>query len=75
MNEDDAQYRAGRVVVVLSQRETSELRLLFSQITHTCDVACKTLGRALPIGAEFQRFKEMTARLTASVDRINSIVG
>jgi len=75
MDEDDAEYRAGRVVVVLSHDETCELRRLFDQIANTCDAACGTLVKALPTGGEFQRFKEMTARLTASVERINSIVG
>jgi hypothetical protein len=73
---EDAQYRAGRVVVVLSHDETCELRVLFSQIAHTCDVAYKTLGAACPppAGSEFQRFKELMARLNAAVERVNAIV-
>lgn len=77
MDDDDAQYRAGRVVIVLSHDETCELRLLFSQIAHTCDFACETLGKAAPasMGSDFQRFKELIARLNSAVQRINSIVG
>jgi hypothetical protein len=77
VDEEDTQYRAGRVTIVLSHDETCELRLLFSQIAHTCNVAYETLGEArpLPAGSEFQRFKELMARLNAAIERINSLVG
>ena len=77
MTEEDAQYRAGGVVVVLSQQETSELQRLFEQLASICSAACDTLGKAGPgpVGSEFQRFKELTTRLNASVERINSIIG
>jgi hypothetical protein len=75
VNEDDAQYRAGGVVVVLSHEETRELRLLFSRLVQACDVACETLGKALPAGSEFRRFRQLTAHMTSAVERINAIVG
>ena len=73
--EDDAHYRAG--CGVLSRQDMSEIQMLFCQIAHTCDIACECLGRAAarPTGSELQRFKQMTARLRESVDRIDSIVG
>jgi hypothetical protein len=74
---DDAEYRAGGVLAVLSHEETCELRLLFSQTAHLCNVAFETLGKAgePPAGSEFQRFKELTGRLNEFVARINSMVG
>jgi len=77
VDQEDAQYRAGRVVIILSHDEICELRRLFSQIGNTCDVACQSLQKkgSPPTESEFQRFKELTAHLTVAVERINSIIG
>ena len=77
MDQEDAQYRAGRVVIILSHDEICELRGLFSHIANTCADACETLQKKdpPPTGSEFQRFKGLTANLTAAIERINSIIG
>ena len=78
MDEDGGHYRAGGVTVILTQEEMGELRLLFSQMGQTCDAAfdiVRGVDCADPSHAEFQFIRELTARLNAAVERINSIVG
>jgi hypothetical protein len=75
VSEDEAPHRAERGV--LSDQDTSEIQMLFCQMAHTCDIACECLGSAAIrlTGSELPRFKQMTARLRATVDRIDSLVG
>jgi hypothetical protein len=54
----------------------SEIQKLYCQMVHTCDIACESICRtAPPTDSELRRFKEMTARVTATVQRINEILG
>jgi hypothetical protein len=72
-NEDGIQQRLGRGA--LSRAEMSEIQKLYCQMAHTCDIACESMGRATaPTDSELSRFKEMTARVTAAIARINEIL-
>ena len=80
MNENAAAYRTGRVQLTrigLSASETRELRLLFDQLGDSCGSAGDALGKAgpPPIGPDFQRFKELSMRVSVFADRIKQVMG
>jgi len=61
----------------ITPAETRELRQLFDHVADTCDAASQAMGSAgpPPKGSEFQRVKELYARVDAMVGRIKAILG
>jgi hypothetical protein len=81
MNDSVPPHRAGVGVntgkASITPAETRELRQLFDHLADTCDAASQALGSAgpPPTGSEFQRVKELNARVDAMVARIKAILG
>jgi hypothetical protein len=81
MNDNVPLHRAGSVVntgkASITPADTRELGQLFDHLADTCDAASQTLGSAgsPPTGSQFQRVKELNARVDAMVGRIKAILG